>query len=291
MISIIVPVYNREEVVIRTLDSIKNQMFNDWECLVVDDRSSDNSLKVIERYAEKDLRFKCLSNNRKKGAQGARNTGVIAAKGEYVVFFDSDDKMHPDFLGKVYQKIIAEDADICGSFLTLLDENEKNIGAITHKGYGYIHKDIVKGKTYFCNDSTLIKRQKLLDISLLDEDCPAYQEYETHIRLSKISKYTTVEEELVDYYKGGADTISVNKIRAVMGNLYILCKHKKKFAFCFPRVLLKRTFSVYDMIMAIGREGKDVNSLIKQYNMSIPLLFRIGVKCVYAIKKHKDGLL
>ena len=105
MISIIIPTYNRASIIPNTLDSVINQEFKDWECVVVDDHSTDNTEEVIKNYIERDLRFHYLKNERKKGAQGARNTGLNHCKSEWLVFFDSDNLMHPDFLKKVTQKI------------------------------------------------------------------------------------------------------------------------------------------------------------------------------------------
>ena len=284
MISIVVPIYNRERTIIKTLDSIKKQSFNDWECLVVDDKSLDNSLEVVKEYAKTDKRFVCFSNNRKKGAQGARNTGVLNAKGEFVVFFDSDDLMHPDFLIKVYNKVKLDNADICGSFLRLLDSEDNVVGSIRWKGYGQIHNGIVNGKTYFCNDSTIIRRQKLLDINLLDEECTSYQEWETHLRLSKIANYTTVEEELVDYYRGGADTISQNNSRAIKGALYIINKNKKEFLFDYPCSLQKRAIWVYGMIDKERRNGGEYIELKKEYKEVIPWVYRLVPSIMFGCK-------
>lgn len=286
MISIVVPVYNREKVIVKTLDSIKKQTFCDWECLVVDDKSTDNSLEVINTYSQTDKRFICLSNTRKKGAQGARNTGVLKAQGEFVVFFDSDDIMHPDFLEKVYNKVTSDNADICGSYLRLLDSDDNVVGSIRWKGYGRIHKGIVNGKTYFCNDSTIIRRKKLFDINLLDEECPSYQEWETHLRLSRISTYTTVEEELVDYYRGGADTISKNNSRAVKGALYIVKKNRREFMTRYPLSMQRRAIWVFGMIDKERKKGEDYKQLLESYQKVFPWTYRFVPNIIFGLKQH-----
>jgi len=288
MISIIVPTYNREKVVTRTLESIRNQTYPEWECLVVDDKSTDNTFNVIREYIKVDGRFKLLDNNRKKGAQGARNTGILEAQGEYVVFFDSDDIMHEDFLQKVIEKINTDQADICGSFLTVVNQNDEKIDTIAWRGYGSLHTDILKGRTYFCNDSTLIRRQKLIDVNLLDEDCPAYQEWETHIRLSNISLYTTVEKELVDYYRGGEDTISKSTKRSILGHLYILNKFKKEFinkAFFF---YFKLCFEAYYNIQNMRKEDIDnYNFCISYFRKTVCLVCQITIYFLFFIRTIK----
>jgi glycosyltransferase involved in cell wall biosynthesis len=100
MISIIIPMYNRATLVGETLDSILAQTYTDWECIVVDDRSTDNSVEVVQKYVDKDSRFKLLirPEARIKGAPTCRNIGYENSKGDIVYWFDSDDLLEPIFL-------------------------------------------------------------------------------------------------------------------------------------------------------------------------------------------------
>ncbi|MDR2410524.1 MAG: glycosyltransferase family 2 protein [Bacteroidales bacterium] len=103
MISIIIPMYNRATLVSETLDSVLAQTYTDWECIVVDDGSTDNSVEVVQKYVDKDSRFKLLSRpeNRIKGAPTCRNIGYINSVGELVYFLDSDDILTPQLLETV----------------------------------------------------------------------------------------------------------------------------------------------------------------------------------------------
>lgn len=87
-ISIIVPVYNREKLLPETLESISNQTYTDWECVLVDDGSTDNSLQLLHNLASKDFRLKVYSRPEeyKKGAPSCRNYGYELATGEYIQF-------------------------------------------------------------------------------------------------------------------------------------------------------------------------------------------------------------
>ena len=107
MIAIIIPLYNRETLIGETLDSIMTQTYADWECIVVDDHSTDDSAAVVQKYAEKDPRIKLLSrpDDRLKGACACRNFGFKNSKGELVYFFDSDDLLSPQFFETVEQKM------------------------------------------------------------------------------------------------------------------------------------------------------------------------------------------
>ena len=95
LVSIIIPVFNRETLLPETLDSILDQTYDQWECIIVDDGSTDTSLEVARTYASKDSRFKVHQRpwHRKKGANTCRNYGLELSRGEFIHWFDSDDKM------------------------------------------------------------------------------------------------------------------------------------------------------------------------------------------------------
>lgn len=92
LVSIIIPTYNRARLIERAIDSIENQGFSDYELLIVDDRSTDNSKEIIESRIAKNPRIRYLYNERLKGCSGARNFGMDQAKGEFIAFLDSDDE-------------------------------------------------------------------------------------------------------------------------------------------------------------------------------------------------------
>lgn len=118
IISIIVPVYKVEKYLHRCLDSIIVQTFTDWECILIDDGSPDNSGAICDEYASKDSRFKVI-HQENKGVSAARNAGLDAAKGTWIGFVDSDDWVEPRMYQLLYQGIETSNVDIitCNCFL------------------------------------------------------------------------------------------------------------------------------------------------------------------------------
>lgn len=110
-ISIIVPVYNVEEYLEKCIDSILNQIFKDFELILVNDGSTDNSLDICKRYKSIDDRI-CIIDKKNGGLSSARNAGLDIAKGEYIGFVDSDDYIHPQMYEILYDQIIKNKADI-----------------------------------------------------------------------------------------------------------------------------------------------------------------------------------
>lgn len=112
LISIIIPIYNRKKLVVETLDSIRAQTYTNWECIVVDDHSTDGTLDVLTAYEVQDSRFKIYKRptERIKGASACRNFGFENSQGEYVVYFDSDDLMHKEYINKQYENCLKHKA-------------------------------------------------------------------------------------------------------------------------------------------------------------------------------------
>jgi glycosyltransferase involved in cell wall biosynthesis len=102
-ISVISPVYNREKFISRFIGSIQNQNFKDIEIILVDDNSSDNSVKLIENYKREDKRIILIKNKNNRGTFVARNLGVLKSKAQYVIIPDPDDIISKDIIGICYK--------------------------------------------------------------------------------------------------------------------------------------------------------------------------------------------
>lgn len=121
-ISIIVPVYKVENYLHKCLDSILAQTFTDWECILIDDGSPDNSGKICDEYAEKDSRFRVI-HQENAGVSAARNAGLNVAQGEWITFVDSDDWVERNWLEELYKIAVHNDVDVveCGYWRETLD--------------------------------------------------------------------------------------------------------------------------------------------------------------------------
>ena len=114
LISIIIPNFNRAHLISETLESIRNQTYKHWECIVVDDHSIDNSWAIVDDYCKKDKRFKQVKrpNELPKGACSCRNYGFEISKGLYVNWFDSDYIMISDKLEKQLEQLLKTESDV-----------------------------------------------------------------------------------------------------------------------------------------------------------------------------------
>ncbi|MCM1338656.1 MAG: glycosyltransferase [Muribaculaceae bacterium] len=123
-ISIIIPVYNAEKFLRRCLDSLINQTLKDIEIICVNDSSTDNSLAILNEYAQIDNRIVVISQEN-SGPSEARNRGLDIAKGEYIGFVDSDDWVSLDYFENLYNAAKENNADIAAAGIIKLDERRK----------------------------------------------------------------------------------------------------------------------------------------------------------------------
>jgi glycosyltransferase involved in cell wall biosynthesis len=125
--TIIIPTYNRAELIIPTIDSVSNQDFTDWECIIVDDGSTDNTKEIVESLALIDNRIKYIYQKNSERCV-ARNNGIKNAKGDYICFLDSDDLYHKNHLSNLYEKICKLNHPIAMCFTNyLIAKNNKII--------------------------------------------------------------------------------------------------------------------------------------------------------------------
>lgn len=123
MISVIIPIYNTEKFLSKCLNSVKNQTFKDFEVIMVDDGSTDNSADICQRFEKEDSRF--MYYYKENGGSGsARNMGLDKAQGDYIAFVDSDDFVEPDYL-ETLENQCSGNYDIIQGGMTLIRNGEK----------------------------------------------------------------------------------------------------------------------------------------------------------------------
>lgn len=189
-ISIIVPVYNAEDYLVRCLDSIKKQNFTEWECILVNDGSTDNSVELCNRYADEDSRFKVINKNN-GGVSSARNVGLDVAVGTWIAFVDSDDFVDPDYL------TIPESLRICDivqKSYTILKKSEQTEIPLPLRD-GCVLKDRDSLCRFFLNKRNNALWDKIFKRTLVG-DC----RFDTSISIGEDFMFQTVLMQRVNLY-------------------------------------------------------------------------------------------
>lgn len=129
LVSIIIPTYNRDYLIVETIDSVLKQTYNNWECIIVDDGSTDNTEQIIKSYCDNDSRIKFHKRpkDRPKGGNVCRNYGFELSKGEFINWLDSDDLFSSNKIQEQVNGIIESNADIATCSWGNFEENIGNL--------------------------------------------------------------------------------------------------------------------------------------------------------------------
>jgi len=225
--SIIIPVFNREDLIIETLLSIKNQSYKKWECILVDDHSTDNTIPKINSFIKDDKRFKLFKrpNNTNKGANSSRNYGFQKSIGQFINWFDSDDLMHPNFLEKKIEIFISGDCDVTISKTQVFSNTIKNI--LYKENRTRITKNILNDfltlKVSWYLPDSMWRRTFLENKELFDEKLFKGQDRDFHTRMLMRNPKIELVDQYLTYYrrheKSISDTVSISVIKSLFDSL------------------------------------------------------------------------
>ena len=224
LVSIIIPAFNRDGIILDTLDSIVSQTYQNWECIIVDDGSTDQTVNVIEEFSKNDNRFRIFIRPKKKdkGANACRNFGLSLASGEYIIFFDSDDIMattcleqrvklfadHKDKDFLVFSMGIFSDTSACEVY-----PFRKVLNISTEKTL----EDFILSNTLPWNVCRPIFKTELIQGKIgFNEKIQNFQDEEFNIRLLGFLKPKYLSIDITDcYYR--FDEESINKYKSLKG--------------------------------------------------------------------------
>ncbi len=222
MISIVLPSFNRAHIVPRAIESILGQTCRDFELIVVDDGSSDNTEEVVRRFNDDRIVYVRQEN---AGACAARNNGIAHARGEYIAFQDSDDIWHADKLEKQLKTLQETGADIVFCRMNRIVGGEK-VGLVSD----YFHEGFLKKSDFplSIGTQTLLGKREVFEREKFDRDMPRFQELELLLRAKRNYSIYCIEEPLVDYLLQ-KDSISVKSSSVLTAWNLILKKHPDFF--------------------------------------------------------------
>lgn len=227
-VSIIIPTYNRVNLVGRSIKSVLDQSYKDCEIIIVDDGSSDNTEEEIRRYQKDDDRIRFIKHGTNKGAAAARNTGIKASRGHYIAFQDSDDTWEPEKLEKqlrVFENAPAEVGVVYTDMWRWHAEKRKYLPAPTIKPEeGIIYRQVLS-RVMGIGIGTAMIRKDCFDLSgMFDESLRRLEDTELFIRLSEFYCFLHIKEPLINYYYEGK-RVSGNDEALIEANEMILKKH------------------------------------------------------------------
>jgi glycosyltransferase involved in cell wall biosynthesis len=222
-ISVVIPAHNRAWALPACLDSVLGQTWAPSEVLVVDDRSTDDTAAVVARYAARGVR--CARLERGAGAQAARNHGIELARGDWIAFQDSDDRWLPRKLELQCAALQALGFDpncvVHGNGLRREEATGRTSPLVVPLTQGDCHTTLLlrPGPLF---PALLASRTALLEAGKLDDRCPAYQEWDTALRLSQRCRFVQVQEPLFEWVWHAQQTMSKEAGRSYRGYRFVV---------------------------------------------------------------------
>lgn len=202
LVSIIIPMYNREKTIKMAVESILEQTCQDFELIIVDDCSTDRSVEIVKNID--DDRIRLIISEKNGGACAARNIGIENAQGEFIAFQDSDDFWHADKLEKSLYYLKREDADMVFSALMREEEKKGKIIRSRLPVYNLNQESDKLGRVMWQNcvsTQTIVAKKSLFQDVCFDPVFPRFQDWDFIIQvLLKQKKVYFIDEALVDCY-------------------------------------------------------------------------------------------
>lgn len=223
LVSIITPAYNCVGTIKETYESIKSQTYSQWEWIIVEDHSNDNSFNFIKKLVSGDSRVVLLQTNKNSGAAAARNVGINYAKGRFMAFLDADDLWLENKLEQQIQFMIENDY------------------ALTYSNYYLLYRDnkkkAFKLKSDFASYKTLLRKNDMGCLTVMYDtnkigklymplDCEKREDYGAWLDATRDGLIAHRLNALLSVYRIGSSSVSSNKIRMIKYQYRVYRKHE-----------------------------------------------------------------
>ncbi len=219
-VTVVTAVYNCEDFIARTIESIQAQSIDDWEHICIDDASSDDSAAIVERYAAEDPRVKLIRVEQNQGAPHARNVGVQNARGEFIAILDSDDASPPDRL-EICLEAFAADPELgfLGGRHVVIDTADTISDRVERPALNdeQFKAALSEGRAPMPHSSFMMRREVVESIGGYDERLPCVADYDLTLRISPTCKCARLDRCVLHYRRRSGQ---LSETRAFASTLY-----------------------------------------------------------------------
>lgn len=237
------PVYNGSQYLKQSIESVLNQSFLDFEFVIIDDESRDNSLEIINSYAKKDPRIKIIRNKKNSGIQKSLNRGIAKSSGEYIARIDHDDiwrdkdklRKQVDFLEKNPHHALVGTGVLC------IDPDGRKINFLQYKISNQEIRNYILLSNQFAHSSVLIRKEALEKVGYYSED-KKYKNIEDHelwLRIGKKYKLANLPDDAVEYRISPMGISLKNQFRQRLAGLKLSVKYSGDYPNGFKAILTK----------------------------------------------------
>lgn len=239
MVSIIMITYNRTEYLPPAIGSVLAQTFSDWELIIIDDCSADDTPELVKKFHGQDARVKYFRNENHLGISKSRNKGLALSSGKYVAVLDSDDEWLDT--EKLSKQVSVMEADgglaLLGSAVVEINEAGEEI---KKRGYPTSDKDI-RGSMFshnpFIHSSVIFKKEDAVKVGGYDENLRIGEDYDLWLKLGRAGKLANSGEFLIKYRVHDKGATLSDKVRGALDHLRIIKRYRRDYPNYFPALL------------------------------------------------------
>ena len=224
LISIITPSYNSKRFIKATIESVLSQTYENWEMIIVDDVSPDDSNEIIEEYCKQDSRIKLIKLEKNSGPAVARNRAIEKAKGRYIAFLDADDLWHPEKLEKQIDFMEKNNYELTYTNYETMDENGNNLNNIRNSPAKLNYKQLLKACKIGCL-TAVYDTEKIGKVYM--PLMKKRQDFGLWLRILKKVDYAYNVNEVLGVYRLMSNSVSSNKFNLVKYNYRLFHNHEK----------------------------------------------------------------
>ncbi len=225
-VSVIIPTYNRADMLKRAVVSVLKQSYQNFEIIVVDDNSHDNTKDVVNNFD--DTKISYIKNKTNLGASAGRNIGIKKAKYDHIAFLDDDDEWLPKKIEKQVRLLSSLPKDYCGVYCGIARyKNGVQISVQNPIYEGDIFEELLYENHIGSTSCVLVKKSALVDVGGFNEDLPASQDLELYLRLAEKYKFKAVKKILLKYHLHDNEQIKDDLRAYLQAKKYVYKKYKE----------------------------------------------------------------
>lgn len=304
LVSIIVPSYNRAHVLMGALQSVLRQPYDNMEVVVVDDASSDETQKIVQEMNDKRIHY--VRHEHNKGAAESRNTGIRAARGEYIAFQDSDDAWANNRLARQVEMIRKADPSV-GAVFGSLEKRYKNgsKAVVPNKSYHHESRSLYEkllDENFITPQVFLAKATAVRNVGFFDEALDSLEDWDYFVRFAK--QYEMIfDDSIVAYAAIGEDSLTANRIKRLRAREGMYKKHHEEYL-KFPNIAERMCFRLakgyayqHDALRArqYSCDAFHFRKSLKNYVMMLllwlgPTVFTYTARLYEAMRRNKYGI-
>lgn len=227
-VSIVLPTYNGEKFISESITSIINQVFTNWELIIVNDCSSDKTLEIIKEFVKKDSRIKIVNNKKNKKLPASLNVGFSVAKGEYFTWTSDDNIARPNWLSVLVNALDASpNVAMVVADMDYMDENEKFIETASSR---YQHRN-EKQLAYICNVGAAFMYRSAIaaKVGKYDESTFCAEDYDYWCRIALNGDIEYIPDNIYRYRRHGGSLTETKRAQQIAKTSAINKKYYKQF--------------------------------------------------------------